>query len=97
MRKLFMAICAIAVTAAMASCGGSQKPAESAKSDAPKTEAQAPAAEEKKADTPATDNKDEAAPVDLTKKYVCPARDYSADEPGQCPKCGMDLEEGSNF
>ncbi|HLF17628.1 MAG TPA: heavy metal-binding domain-containing protein [Candidatus Omnitrophota bacterium] len=27
------------------------------------------------------------------KKYVCPMDGYVSDEPGKCPKCGMNLEE----
>lgn len=103
MKKIFMTMAAMAMVAVMASCGGNAGNKCEQNCDSTKCEQKAACdssacAENKCGEATAEAATSEASTeaVDLSKKYVCPARCESSDEPGQCSKCGMDLEEGNN-
>jgi len=107
MKKFLLVIGILAIAAVMSSCGGNasntnapadQKTTTDAKcsdkcSDQCKDKENCPnkdnCTEKPCADKPATTSQ----AVDLTKKYVCPNRDGSSDQPGVCEACGMDLIE----
>lgn len=94
MKKSLLVIGVLAMAAIMSSCGGNAN-----NTNAPATDSK-PATEQSttpKADAPKADDAAKPATttpaVDLTKKYVCPNRDGSSDQPGVCEACGMDLIE----
>lgn len=95
MKKSVLVIGVLAVAAIMSSCGGNSNNAPASTDTNPATEqsatpkTDAPTADDNAA-TPASST---TQSVDLTKKYVCPNRDGSSDQPGECPACGMDLIE----
>lgn len=94
MKKSILAIGFLAVAAVLYSCGGnSNSNATPAATDSkPATEQSADAkSDAPKADTTAPATTTQA--VDFSKKYVCPNRDGSSDQPGVCEACGMDLIE----
>ena len=99
MKKSLLVIGILAIAAAMSSCGGNANNAPASTDTKPATEqSTTPKADDAKADDAKAD--DAAAKpatttqsVDLNKKSVCPTRDGSSDQPGECPACGMDLIE----
>ncbi|MBQ3657767.1 MAG: hypothetical protein II956_13145 [Bacteroidales bacterium] len=86
MKKVLSFVCALAVAGSVVSCGGAnnnQQKQEPAKQEPVKQEVSQPAEAQKPAQ--------EASKPDLTKKYICPNRDFSSDDENQvCPVCGMD-------
>ena len=94
MKKSLLVIGILAIAAAMSSCGGNSNNAPASTDTKPATEqSAAPASDAPKADDAAAKPATTTQSVDLTKKYVCPNRDGSSDQPGVCPACGMDLIE----
>jgi hypothetical protein len=94
MKKTLLVIGVLAIAAIMSSCGGnannSTAPASTDNAKPATEQSAAPASDAPKADAPASTT---TQSVDLTKKYVCPNRDGSSDQPGVCDACGMDLIE----
>lgn len=109
MKKSLLVIGVLAIAAMMSSCGGNANntnaPATETKTttDAKCSDKCSDQCKDKEnctnkdncadkpcADKPATST---TQTVDLTKKYICPNRDGSSDQPGECPACGMDLIE----
>ena len=88
MKKTLLVIGVLAMAAIMSSCGGNSNNAPASTDSKPATE---------QSTTPKADDAAKPATttpaVDLTKKYVCPNRDGSSDQPGVCEACGMDLIE----
>ena len=94
MKKSLLVIGILAIAAAMSSCGGNANNSTAPTDTKPATEqSAAPASDAPKADDAAAKPATTTQSVDLTKKYVCPNRDGSSDQPGECPACGMDLIE----
>lgn len=98
-----MSVAVLAMAAVMASCGGNAQTDSKAcdkACDNTKCE-QKDACDEKKCDDKCKGDKpaEQAAPAssaasaDLTKKYICPSRCESSDNPGDCSVCGMELVE----
>ena len=94
MKKTLLVIGVLAMAAIMSSCGGNSSNAPASTDTKPATEqSAAPKADAPKADDNAAKPATTTQAVDLTKKYVCPNRDGSSDQPGVCEACGMDLIE----
>ena len=94
MKKTLLVIGVLAMAAIMSSCGGNSNNAPASTDAKPATEqSTAPKADAPKADDNAAKPATTTQAVDLTKKYVCPNRDGSSDQPGVCEACGMDLIE----
>ena len=94
MKKSLLVIGILAIAAAMSSCGGNANNSTAPADTKPATEqSAAPASDAPKADDAAAKPATTTQSVDLTKKYVCPNRDGSSDQPGVCEACGMDLIE----
>ena len=82
MKKVLSFVCGLAFAGCIVSCGGSNAGSNGNGSEQ-KQEISKPAESQQPAQ--------EAAKPDLTKKYICPNRDYSSDdENAVCPVCGMD-------
>ncbi len=94
MKKTLLVIGVLAMAAIMSSCGGNSNNAPASTDSKPATEqSTTPKADAPKADDNAAKPATTTQAVDLTKKYVCPNRDGSSDQPGVCEACGMDLIE----
>ena len=94
MKKTLLVIGVLAIAAIMSSCGGNANNSTAPADTKPATEqSAAPASDAPKADDAAAKPATTTQSVDLNKKYVCPNRDGSSDQPGECPACGMDLIE----
>ncbi len=105
MKKIMISMAVLAMAAVMASCGGNaQSDSKSCDKDCESTKCeQKSGCDDKKCDEQCKGDKaaESAAPAasaasasaDLTKKYICPARCESSDNPGTCSQCGMDLVE----
>lgn len=103
MKKIFMSLAALAVMAVMASCSGNansngdDKKCENdckqekceGKADCKDTNCD-PKCNEKAA---SEKTGDASAAIDLSKKYICPNRCESSDNPGNCSVCEMELVE----
>ncbi|MBR6277205.1 MAG: hypothetical protein IKR41_00410 [Bacteroidales bacterium] len=92
MKKIVSAVCGLLLAGSIISCNsnagqsnGSEQKTEPQKTEPQKTEQTAP--KEQKAE-----QKSDAPQVDLTKKYICPNRDFSTDEENAtCPNCQMEV------
>ena len=94
MKKTLLVIGVLAIAAIMSSCGGNANNSTAPADTKPATEqSAAPASDAPKADDDAAKPATTTQSVDLTKKYVCPNRDGSSDQPSVCDACGMDLIE----
>ena len=94
MKKKLLVIGVLAIAAIMSSCGGNANNSTAPADTKPATEqSAAPSSDAPKADDAAAKPATTTQSVDLTKKYVCPNRDGSSDQPGVCDACGMDLIE----
>jgi len=99
MKKILSTIAAFALVATIASCGGNNQGNNNAgKADSTSCNNKQECNNQKdcnnKQEDCCADKKTEtAATVDLSKKYVCPNRDGSSDQPGECENCGMEYIE----
>ena len=88
MKKLLSFVCGLAFAGCIVSCGGSNAGSSNSNGLEQKQE---PAKQEQTQPAESQKPAEEAAKPDLTKKYICPNRDYSSDDENQvCPVCGMD-------
>ncbi|MBQ5403868.1 MAG: hypothetical protein IIU11_05830 [Bacteroidales bacterium] len=87
MKKIVSAVCGLLLAGSIISCNSNagQSNGSEQKTEPQKTEQTAP--KEQKAE-----QKSDAPQVDLTKKYICPNRDFSTDEENAtCPNCQMEV------
>lgn len=88
MKKVLSFVCGLAFAGCIVSCGGSNAGSSNGNGSEQKQE---PSKEEISKPAESQQPAQEAAKPDLTKKYICPNRDYSSDdENAVCPVCGMD-------
>ncbi|MCR4559133.1 MAG: hypothetical protein K5685_03565 [Bacteroidales bacterium] len=88
MKKVLSFVCGLAFAGCIVSCGGSNAGSSNSNGLEQKQE---PAKQEQTQPAESQKPAEEAAKPDLTKKYICPNRDYSSDDENQvCPVCGMD-------
>ena len=88
MKKVLSFVCGLAFAGCIVSCGGSNAGSSNSNGLEQKQE---PAKQEQTQPAESQKPAEEAAKPDLTKKYICPNRDYSSDdENAVCPVCKMD-------
>ena len=89
MKKLSSIICSLAILFCV-SCGGANNSSNTNENSTEKQENTPSTTNDKPAQESKTEAQESATP-DLTKKYICPNRDFSSDDANAvCPVCGMD-------
>ena len=87
MKKIIKFVSALAFAGCVISCGGNAPAGNNQQNgtDPVKTE-------QKEDNSSVKEEKSDGEKTDLSKKYICPNRDFSTDEENAvCPTCGMEV------
>lgn len=91
MKKLILLASVAMLMGAISCSNGTQNQNNESKNDSTKVEQKC--SEETSQCSEQKEESKACEAVDKTKKFICPAGDYSSDEMGTCPKCEMELIE----